>query len=257
MITLDIHKPNLFEVTISGHISRDDVRVFYAGFKPALDEAGRTGVVIDMTAFHDIAPDALIEDLIEELGLLNDLSKMPRVAIITGLRFIAGSVKYFNPVIPRMDVRAFDPAERQEAETWAADLPPDRKRPGLSLLDSGDADVLAFELDGYIDDDHLDDLVRPFQAKIDACQASGTTFNALVRLKNFTGFDPEILFDKGLLGMKWGAVRHMGRYAIVTDTNWVKPFAAIAQAVTPADVRLFPMAEEDKAWDWVRETSKT
>lgn len=250
MIHFDTSHAPLFHITIKGDIDRDQVRDFYKQFKPALDEAGRVGLVVDMTGFEDITPGAMLEDVIEELGLLDDLSKMPRAALVTGNRMLAGMVRYINPVIPRMEVRSFAPEDMSAAAEWAADLPEKAARtPGLRLLDSGHPDVLAFELNGYMDDDDVDVIVKPFRDRID----QGGKFNALARLTHFAGFDPEILFDRALLGMKWDAIRALHRYAIVTDHVWVRPVAGFARMISKVEIEIFPLAREAEAWDWVRE----
>lgn len=250
MIHFDTTRSPLFHVTVKGDIDREDIRDFYRKFKPALDEAGRVGLVVDMTGFGDISAGAALEDVIEELSLLDDLKKMPRAALITGNRTLAGMVRYINPVVPRMELRSFAPEEISTAAQWAADLPEKKPhRPGLTVIDSGHPDVLAFELDGYMDDDDMEVIVRPFRERIDR----GGKFNALARLKHFAGFDPEILFDRALLGMKWDAIRVLHRYAVVTDHQWVRPFVGFARMVSHVDVRIFPMSEEQAAWDWVKE----
>jgi len=250
MIDFDTSDPKLLRVSITGDISRQDVKDFYAKFKPELDARHRTGVLVDMTGFRDITPGAMLEDVIEEFGLLDDLSKIPRVAMVTGNRTMAGMIRYVNPIIPKMETRAFLPSEVKEAEDWTRDIPePKDRKPGLSTIETDNPDVLAFELDGYMDDDDMEIIVRPFRDRID----QGGKFNALARLKHFAGFDPGILFDRALLGMKWDAARALHRYAIVTDHQWVRPMAGLAQMVSGIDVQLFPMAEEQAAWDWVKD----
>lgn len=250
MIHFDTSQAPLFHVTVRGDIDRDQVRAFYREFKPALDTAGRPGLVVDLTGFDDITAGAMLEDVVEEFSLLDDLAKMPRTAVVTGNRTLAGLLRYLNPIIPRMELRSFTPDEITEAATWAADLPETAPhRPGLSMIDSGHPDVLAFELDGYMDDDDIEIITRPFRDRIDR----GGKFNALARLKHFAGFDPEILFDRALLGMKSDAIRALHRYAIVTDQTWVRPFASLAHLVSHVEVKIFPLSEEQAAWDWVRQ----
>ena len=250
MIHFDTSHSPLFYVTVKGDIDRDQVRAFYAEFKPALDAAGRAGLVVDLTGFDDITRGAMLEDVVEEFSLFSDLSKLPRAALVTGNRTLGGLVRYLNPIIPRMEMRSFAPDEITAAAEWAGDLPETKpQKPGLSMIDSGHPDVLAFELDGYMDDDDLDIVVAPFRERID----KGGKFNALARMKHFAGFDPEILFDRALLGMKWDAIRALHRYAVVTDHQWVRPFVGLSRLVSNVDIRIFPLSQEQAAWDWVKE----
>jgi len=250
MLNLDTSAAPLFRITVTGVITREEVKAFYKEFHPALEQAGRVGLLVDLTRFEDIAAGAMFEDIVSEFGLLDDLSKMPRCAVVTGNRTIAGMIRYTAPLVPKMDMQVFDPEKAAEAEAWARDLPKDKRDlPGITMLDSGSPDVLAFEVEGYIDDDDVDKIVAPFRERI----ARGGKFNALARITRFGGFDPEIMFDKSLIGMKWDAVKAMHRYAIVTDSGWVTPFVGIARMVSNVDVKVFPVAAETSAWDWVRE----
>ncbi len=252
MIHFDISQSPLFRIQIQGDVSRDQVRDFYKQFKPALDAAAPIGLLIDLTDFTDISAGAVLEDVFEELGLLDDLSKMPRVSVITSNRFIMGAVRYINPVVPYMHVNAYLPDDIAAAETWARELPkpkPDPKRPGLTLIPNDNPDVLAFEVDGYVDDDQMDTIVKPFQARLE----QGGKFNTLARVKHIGGFDPELFFDKGLLGMQWHGKGAMHRYAVVTDLTWVKPFVGFARLISRVDVQLFKTQDEQAAWDWVNE----
>lgn len=249
MIHFDTSQAPLFHITLKGDIDRAQVRAFYDQFKPALEAAGKAGLVVDLTGFDDITSGAMLEDMVEEVSLLGDLSRIPRAALVTGNRTLAGAIRYLNPIVPRMEMRSFAPEEMTQAATWARDLPESTaKKPGLSVIDSGHPDVLAFELDGYMSEEDMEIIIRPFRDRIDR----GGKFNALARLKHFAGFDPEILFDRALLGMKWDAMRALHRYAIVTDHQWVRPFAGLAGMVSSVDVKIFPLAQEAEAWDWVR-----
>ncbi|WP_336041565.1 STAS/SEC14 domain-containing protein [Pseudooceanicola nanhaiensis] len=253
MLTLDTSDTPLLRITAGGEVTREEVRRFYEEFEAALDIAGRAGLLVDLSGFEDIEPRAMLEDMVKEFGLLDDLARMPRCAVVTGNRTIAGMIRYTAPLIPRMDMQAFPPEEGAAAEAWARDLPPPRPGrkdlPGLTMLDSGSPDVLAFEVEGYIDDDHIDRITAPFRARLE----QGGRFNALARIKRFGGFDPEILFDKSLLGMKWDAVHALHRYAVVTDSGWVGPFAGIARMVSDVEVKVFPTSAEETAWAWVKE----
>ena len=171
MLTLDTSDTPLLRITAGGEVTREEVRRFYEEFEAALDIAGRAGLLVDLTGFEDIEPRAMLEDMVKEFGLLDDLARMPRCAVVTGNRTIAGMIRYTAPLVPRMDMQAFPPEEGAAAEAWARDLPPPRPGrkdlPGLTMLDSGSPDVLAFEVEGYIDDDHIDRITAPFRARLE------------------------------------------------------------------------------------------
>jgi hypothetical protein len=52
--------------------------------------------------------------------------------------------------------------------------------------------------------------------------------------------------------MKFGAIKGLTKYAIVTDEGWLKPLLGFAGSISGIEMKLFPLAEEQAAWDWVK-----
>ncbi len=249
MFDLKREGQNTLVITLSGKVTADEVAAFYKKLTPKLDASDRVGMVIDMTGFDDMTADAIRRDIPLELGLLDQMGKIPRAAFVTDKEFVGAAVAALNPLVPMIEMKVFAPGEKQAAIAFAADLPPKKPQAkGARLIESPSPDVLAFEIDGYIDDDEMKAITKEVNSRLER----GDKFSALARIKSFRGFDPAILTEGSFFRMKFGGAKAMKKYAIVSDESWLKPLIGFARTVTGIDIRHFPLAEEQAAWDWVK-----
>lgn len=248
MFAFKQEKNNLLVVTLSGKVTAGEVTAFYDQFTPAIEAAEQVGLVIDLSGFDDMTAEAIRRDIPMELALLDQMGKLPKAAIITDKEFIGAAVEAVNPLIPMIDMRVFAPDQRQAAIAFASDLP--EKKPqgrGARLIASPSPKVVAFEIDGYVDDEEMLVISKELNSRIDR----GETFNALGRLVSFRGLDPKILTEGSFFKMKFGSLKALGKYALVSDETWIKPLIGFAKSATGIDMRHFTLSEEQAAWDWV------
>lgn len=173
------------------------------------------------------------------------------IAILTDKEFIKAGVQALNPLVPVIDMRVFGADEEHTARAFASDLPlrkPAQKGKGLYIMEESDDQVLGFVLDGYMDDDEMEVISHEVLRRIE----QGGEFRALARIVSFRGFDPGILTDGSFFKMKFGAIKDMKKYAIVTDEKWLKPLLGFGSMVSGIEIKLFALAEEQAAWAWVR-----
>jgi hypothetical protein len=52
--------------------------------------------------------------------------------------------------------------------------------------------------------------------------------------------------------VEFGAIKDVKKYAIVSDEVWLKPLIGFGAAVSGIEMKLFALADEPAAWDWVR-----
>ncbi|MSU91053.1 hypothetical protein GE300_15800 [Rhodobacteraceae bacterium 2CG4] len=251
MLRLD-RTGSVIHAVLEGTVTRDEILPFYAALDEALKGRGRVGVVVDLSGLSDMTADAIVEDARRELALLPRLRRVPRVALVSDKQFLAALTRWADALLPGTDMRAFGAAESDAARAWVADAPRLRRadvlRGGLREIPTGQPDVFAFELDGPFDAADLDPIIE----RIDALVDRHDTIDMLARVRRFEGFDPRLLTRSGLFSMKLNALRHLGRYAIVTDAAWLRTLARMMEPVMPMDVRTFPLDGEDAAWAWLR-----
>jgi hypothetical protein len=140
--------------------------------------------VIDAAGFEDMTADTIRRDIPLEIGLLDQMGKMPRVAIVSDKEFISALVAAVNPLVPMIDMRAFAPTEMDAAHKFASALPSHKpKGKGARLIASPDGKTLGFEIDGYVDDDEMEAITDEINARI----ARDERFNVLAKIKSFNG----------------------------------------------------------------------
>ena len=108
--------------------------------------------------------------------------------------------------------------------------------------------VIGFRAVGVVEPDDYKNVLDP---AVDAASAGG----APVRLVYVIGDD----FDRYSLGAMWqdtklGATHGLktwGRVAFVTDHDWLSHAAKLFAPIVPGEFRVFPLAEEDAATNWV------
>lgn len=242
----------VFHAVLKGAVTRDDLLPFYEALNAALDEGAPVGLVIDVTELTDMTADAIVEDAKRELALLPRLRRIPRAAVISDKQFVAALVRWTDALVPTTAMRVFPAAEADAARDWVAQAPrlaePTPRRDGLREIPTDQPDVVAFEISGPFDGAALD----PIIARIDELADRGSNFDMLARVKRFEGFDPRLLTRSGLFTMKVNAIRHLDRYAIVTDATWLRTLARAVSEVMPMEVRVFTMEQEADAWAWLR-----
>ncbi len=75
----------------------------------------------------------------------------------------------------------------------------------------------------------------------------------LFRLTEFDGLEPAAWFDDFKTGLGLGLGHHSAwkRSAIVTDVEWVGKAFQLFAWITPGEVKVFGLSQEDEAKSWV------
>lgn len=66
---------------------------------------------------------------------------------------------------------------------------------------------------------------------------------------DFTGYSGGAMWEDGELGTEY--LRSWERIAVVTDTPWVRHTVGVFGHLMPARIKVFPVAEEADATEWV------
>lgn len=244
-------KPNVWELTLDGVLEKSDIQVMERELTPALKGDGPLGLIVRAEGWKDITADAIAEDAKFEFGMLAEWSKVARMALVTDLQAFAALLKWIDPVLPMIEMKSFGSSEVAAAEAFASDLPANvagEAGSGVTLLSDGSGGLIAYEIDGRITAEDVDKVLKPLEPFL----KGDKKVNLLVRFKNYEGFDPALLMDGSLMGSKFGAISHLGRYAIVGAPGWMKTMASGVAPMMPFEMRLFDAADDDAAWAWAR-----
>ncbi|WP_113913395.1 STAS/SEC14 domain-containing protein [Roseovarius dicentrarchi] len=245
-------KSNVWELTMDGVLEKRDIETMERELTPALKGDGPLGLIVRAEGWKDITADAMAEDAKFEFGMLAQWSKIAKMAIVTDLQAFAAMLKWIDPILPMIDVKAFGSADVAAAKAFVSDLPAKQAAAsgsGVTLLSDGKDGVLAYEINGRITPDDVDKLLAPLEARM---KGDGK-INLLVRIKDYDGFDPAILTDGSVMGSKMSAITHLGRYAVVGAPKWMAAMGSTVGAMMPFEMRMFDASEDDAAWAWVRD----
>lgn len=245
-------KTNVWELTLTGVLEKDEIKTMERVLTPVLKGDGPLGLIVRAEGLKDMTANAMAEDAKFEFGMLAKWSKIAKMAVVTDLQAFAAVLKWIDPILPMIDMKAFGSSDVAAAEAFASDLPTKlvaASGSGVNLLSDGKDGVLAYEIDGRITADDVDKLLAPLEAHM----KGNETINLLVRFKDYDGFDPAILINGSVMGSKMSAIAHLGRYAVVGAPKWMAAMGGTVAAMMPFEMRMFDASEDDVAWDWVRD----
>ena len=253
MIKIETPVADVLVIELSGTVEESDIHTVEEAVERKLDTEDRFGLVVDMSGWTDITAGALKEDAKFELGLLGKLNRFPRMALISDKRFPSAVAKFFDPLIPAVEIRTFNSTERDEAIAFAsapADLSTEPEH-GVTVVDTGDPHILGFEIEGRLGRADMERVVERLQRAYE----SEKKIDLIVVWKGYRGFDPSLLADKSVISMKLSSMSHIRRYAVVGGPGWMKNVGGTVASALPIDIRFFDCDDEDDAWAWLKSTN--
>ena len=105
---------------ISGTLTGDDYDRIVAEVEAKLARHERIGVLMDLTAFQDFTAEAAWKDIRYDLSKLFELKRFPREAIISHRQWMRVAAAIADPILPHVEIRTFDPGDREGAMQWVA-----------------------------------------------------------------------------------------------------------------------------------------
>jgi hypothetical protein len=107
-------------VAVSGTLTGGDYDRIIAEVEAKLARHERIGVLADLTRFEDFTAEAAWKDFRYDLSKLLELKRFPREAIISDKQWMRIAAAIADPILPHVEVRVFDPGDREEAMRWVA-----------------------------------------------------------------------------------------------------------------------------------------
>ena len=109
---------------ISGRLTGQDYETVTSDVRAKLARHQRLGVLVDLSDFEDITPEAAWKDIRFSLSLIGDLRRFPREAVISDKQWVRTLAKIADPLVPHVTIRVFGSAERDAALAWVSEVPP-------------------------------------------------------------------------------------------------------------------------------------
>jgi len=243
---------HLIAARLSGELTADDVARSYKAIENALKENERVSFFAEVDPSLKLTFEGLLRDLIEGVGQWDKLKKYYRAAVVTDKGWLGAITRVEGLVISCIDVRVFEPSERDKAFAWAAETPepipaPVMPEPSIHFIQTTNENVFAYEVDGRLRERDIKSVVK----ELDPLMKREGKFNVLARMKNFNGFDLLSIFDDNLIRLKIKAPSKIGKYAIVGAKSWMRNLLELVDPLFSTEIRTFDSSEEAAAWEWI------
>ena len=103
-----------------GTLQKDDIKELDRQIQAKLARHERIGVVANVEDLQGMTFGAVMQDIAAELKYLGDWDKFPRMALVASGGFLKSAAQTVGKILPRIDVRTFEPAEIDQAVAFAA-----------------------------------------------------------------------------------------------------------------------------------------
>lgn len=122
MIEILASPNHVVAIRLSGAITGQDYDRAVAEVDAKLSVHDRIGVLVDLTTFEDMTAEAGARDARYSLKHLWELRRFPREALITDKEWVRALARIVTPILPRVEVRTFDPGDETQAMSWVSDI---------------------------------------------------------------------------------------------------------------------------------------
>jgi hypothetical protein len=243
---------HLVAVKISGKITAEDIEMAWKAAKGSLKTNDRISFFAEMIEKVGITPEGLLKDLSEGVKNFGSLSKYYRGAIVTDKGWLGALVRVEGLVFSSMDVRVFEPSERDKAFAWASETPEPLPKPELPVmsvhfLQTTNPNVFAYEVNGRVRANDVKAVVKEFKPYLER----DGKINVLARLSDFNGFDLLAMIEDDLVKLKFKSLSKVDKYAVIGPKPWMRNLLELFYPLTSVKLRVFDKDEEAAAWEWV------
>jgi hypothetical protein len=237
---------------LSGGLTAADIEQAYKATNDALKQNDRISFFAEIDPSTQLTFEGLVKDLTEGVRQWGKLDKYGRAAIVTDKGWLSALARVEGIVFSSIDVRVFDPQDRNKAFAWASEKPepvpaPAAPEPSIHFLQTTSEDVFAYEIDGRLRERDIKAAVQELKPYF---EREGK-FNVLARMKNFSGFDLLALLDDDYIRLKLKASSKVGKYAVIGAKSWMRNLVELVGPLMRTEIRTFEASEEDAAWEWI------
>ena len=243
---------NIIALSFEGRLEKDDIERAMNRLDAAFEQGGPVHLFIEVRDFQGMSADALRSDLSHGLQYLTRLKQFGRVAIVSEQSWIRTASRIESAVLPFVTYEVYTPDQRDRALDWVRGNVADPHPAPLRIVDDGDDDIFAFEVDGRITPAAIDTLYDRFAQ----LAASDRKLRILAVFRSYDGFDPAVLVNPKYIELKLSLLRHVARYAVVGAPEWMHRATDLARPFLGLELRHFASDDEGDARAWLRGASQ-
>ncbi len=234
-------------LTISRRIEKADVEQAMGRLDKSFARGGKVHLFVEVLGFEGMPADAWWSDLGHGLRYLTKLKQFGRIAIVSDQSWVRVASRVESALLPFVTYEVYTPDQRDHALAWVKGEAETARPETLRVLSNGDADIVAFDVDGRVTREGIDAL----SAHLSPLARPGAELKLLALVRHFDGFDPAILVDPKYLEFKFSLLRHVSRYAIVGGPEWMDRVSRLADPLLHMDLRHFDAGDEQAARAWL------
>jgi hypothetical protein len=240
--------PDVIALRVEGRIEHEALQRVIDRFEESLLQHEKTHVFVEAMRFSGLDFSHLLDYAKRAMPMLGRLHRFGRIAVVSDQAWLRAAARLESALLPNVAYEIFDSSERAQALAWVEGRSPHAHGFGIRMIETGQAAVLAFEVDGELTRDALAAFAEQFAAR-QAVQAPRRVIGLIDRM---SGTEPAGLFDGELWRSKLAALSSVERYALVGGPAWLAGWVSVADALAKADIRHFQ--DEAAAWDWIGAT---
>ena len=248
MITISEIAPNVHQAKISGNVKSADIPQVIGLTETIGKGPEKASLVFDIENVEGFDWSALGEEASHLPSIMRMLTRLDRIAVIADQSWLRTAARIESALLPGVTYEVFSRDKAERARAWAKGESERPHADAVRLIDVGDSSIVAFELDGRIDEDNAATVIK--DARL-ALQETGAR-RLLARIKNWHGFDPSILASWQTAKAKMDFIKQLDRYAIVGGPDWMRSLAETTSAVMDIDIKGFDLDEESEALEWLK-----
>jgi SpoIIAA-like len=238
---------HVLAIRVSGTLTGEDYDQLGEEMSAKLKRHERIGILVEMLEIDGIKPAALAKDLRYAFARIGEFHRFPRAAVITQKKWLRTLAAVGDAAFPGIEIRTYEPSERERALMWVAALPAEPRMPALRVILTTRKDTYGFVWNGKIsveDAVEFENTLRPVIEKQDKMRLLG-------RIERLGGIVPGAITESGLFPLKSKLFRKIERYAIVGGPPWLPRYLGFVRSWSKVDVRHFDLASENDAWAWL------
>lgn len=238
---------DVLSVKLSGTLGKDDYARVCDAVESSLAENEKTHICAEIEDFTGVDVGAFAAYLPRGLAMLRKLDRFGRIAVVSDQRWIRWATRLESALLPHISYETFESAERDRALAWVkgeSELP---HGPALKLIETGDPNVLAYEVNGKITAYEMEAAASAFEPAI----AGGGKLRVLGRVRRFGGVETSALLSQQYLRIKRELLGRVERYALVGAPLWMESLADTTAPLFGVEFRCFRVEEEPLAWAWL------
>jgi hypothetical protein len=238
---------HILAIRVSGTLTGEDYDRVASELSRRLKRHEHMGLYAEAQDWRGMNAAALAKDLRFAFARVGEFQRFPRAAVVTDKSWLRTVANVGDAALPRVEIRTFEPSQKERALTWVAELPDQPRMPALRVITTTRADTYAFVWNGRIS---VEDAVEFEKAFRPVLERPGK-IRLLGRIDRLGGIAAGAITESRLLSLKSKLLAKVERYAIVGGPRWIQRYVGFMRPWTKIEVRHFDSAAEDDAWTWL------